>query len=512
MKYDKFLLTGISLALLPTALAAKSAKKGGTPPPNILFIMCDDMGYGDLACYGQPYIKTPNIDRMACEGMRFTQAYAGSPVSAPSRATIMTGQHSGHTHVRGNKEYWPNADKVMYGNNADFAVVGQEPYDPAHKILPEMLHDRGYRTGLFGKWAGGYEGSVSTPDKRGIDEFYGYICQFQAHLYYPNFLNRFSRAAGDTCVVREVLEDNIKHPMFGRDYFKRTQYSARLIHDKALQWIDSQDGKQPFVGFLTYTLPHAELAQPEDSILTAYQQQFFTDKTWGGQEGSRYNPVVHTHAQFAGMITRLDAYVGEIFAKLKAKGLADNTIVIFTSDNGPHEEGGADPTFFGRDGKLKGLKRSCYEGGIRIPFIAWWPGHIKAGTVNDTQLAFYDIMPTMCDIAGISNFRRRYTNKRLAGDGFDGISMLPTLLGDDSRQQQHEHLYWEFHETDQMAVRRGDWKLVVIGGTPHLYNLANDIHEDHDLAKEQPEVVAQLIEVIKKEHRDSPDFKVTLPW
>lgn len=512
MKYDKFLLTGISLALLPTALAAKSTKKGNTPPPNILFIMCDDMGYGDLACYGQPYIKTPNIDRMACEGMRFTQAYAGSPVSAPSRATIMTGQHSGHTHVRGNKEYWPNADKVMYGDNVDFAVVGQEPYDPAHKILPEMLHDRGYRTGLFGKWAGGYEGSASTPDKRGIDEFYGYICQFQAHLYYPNFLNRFSRTAGDTCVVREVLEDNIKYPMFGRDYFKRTQYSARLIHDKALQWIDSQDGKQPFVGFLTYTLPHAELAQPEDSILIAYQQQFFTDKTWGGQEGSRYNPAVHTHAQFAGMITRLDAYVGEIFAKLKAKGLADNTIVIFTSDNGPHEEGGADPTFFGRDGKLKGLKRSCYEGGIRIPFIAWWPGHIKAGTVNDTQLAFYDVMPTMCDIAGISNFRRRYTNKRLPGDGFDGISMLPTLLGDDSRQQQHEHLYWEFHETDQMAVRRGDWKLVVISGTPHLYNLANDIHEDHDLAKEQPEVVAQLIEVIKKEHRDSPDFKVTLPW
>ena len=171
-----------------------------------------------------------------------------------------------------------------------------------------------------------------------------------------------------------------------------------------------------------------------------------------------------------------------------------------------------DRTFFGRDGKLKGLKRSCYEGGIRIPFIAWWPGHIKAGTVNDTQLAFYDVMPTMCDLAGISNFRRRYTNKRLPGDGFDGISMLPTLLGDDSRQQQHEHLYWEFHETDQMAVRRGDWKLVVISGTPHLYNLANDIHEDHDLAKEQPELVAQLIEVIKKEHRDSPDFKVTLPW
>lgn len=218
------------------------------------------MGYGDLACYGQPFISTPNIDRMASEGMRFTQAYAGSPVSAPSRASVMTGQHSGHGHVRGNKEYWSYDNTVKYGDNVDFAVVGQEPYDPAHKILPEMLKDRGYRTGLFGKWAGGYEGSASTPDKRGIDEFYGYICQFQAHLYYPNFLNRYSRSMGDTAVVREVMEENIKYPMFGRDYYKRPQYSARIIHDKALEWIDKQDAQHPFVGFFTYTLPHAALA------------------------------------------------------------------------------------------------------------------------------------------------------------------------------------------------------------------------------------------------------------
>ena len=331
MKTNKTIwLTGVGMICLPTLVCAKQ----NVQQPNILFILCDDMGYGDLACYGQPYIHTPNIDQMAREGMRFTQAYAGSPVSAPSRATIMTGQHTGHTHVRGNKEYWRNVPMVKYGVNEDFSVVGQEPYDPQHKILPEMLKDKGYRTGVFGKWAGGYEGSASTPDKRGIDEFYGYICQFQAHLYYPNFLNRYSKSQGDTAVVREIMEQNIQYPMFGKDYFKRNQYSARIIHDKALEWIDRQDSKHPFVGFLTYTLPHAELAQPEDSILENYQKKFFEDKTWGGQEGSRYNAVVHTHAQFAGMITRLDQYVGEIFAKLKEKGLDKNTVVILSRQIG----------------------------------------------------------------------------------------------------------------------------------------------------------------------------------
>lgn len=508
---DNRIMMLAAASIAAVTASASSGKKTTNSKPNIIFILCDDMGYGDLACYGQPYISTPNIDRMASEGMRFTQAYAGSPVSAPSRATLMTGQHSGHTHVRGNKEYWSADKTVMYGNNVDYAVAGQEPYDPQHVILPEILKQRGYRTGVFGKWAGGYEGSASTPDKRGVDEFYGYICQFQAHLYYPNFLNRFSRSLGDTCVVREVMEQNIKYPMFGPDYFKRSQYSAKIIHEKALEWIDSQDASKPFVGFFTYTLPHAELAQPDDSILENYKHKFFVDKTWGGQEGSRYNAVEHTHAQFAGMITRLDSYVGEIFAKLHEKGLDKNTLVIFTSDNGPHEEGGADPTFFGRDGKLKGLKRQCYEGGIRIPFIAWWPGHIKAGSVSDLQLAFYDVMPTFCDLTGIRNFSKRYTNRNLAGDGFDGISFAPTLLGDTASQKRHDHLYWEFHETDQMAVRRGDWKLVVVKGVPHLYNLATDLHEDHDLSADHPQIVEQLVDIIRKEHRDNPMFEVTLP-
>ena len=487
------------------------AKPAKSARPNIIYIMCDDMGYGDLGCYGQPYISTPNIDRMARDGMRFTQAYAGAPVSAPSRACMMTGQHSGHTEVRGNKEYWADSKPVFYGQNRDYSVVGQHPYDPRHVILPEIMKDNGYRTGMFGKWAGGYEGSVSTPDKRGVDEFFGYICQFQAHLYYPNFLNEYSRTRGDTAVSRVVLDDNIAHPMFGKDYRKRTAYSADLIHRRALQWLDAQDGRKAFFGVFTYTLPHAELVQPDDSLVEAYKKKFFTDRTWGGQENSRYNAVEHTHAQFAAMITRLDAYVGQIMAKLEEKGLADNTLVIFTSDNGPHEEGGADPTFFGRDGKLRGLKRQCYEGGIRIPFIARWPGRIAAGTVNDQQVAFYDLMPTFCELTGVKNYVRKYANKALPVDHFDGVSFAPTLLGKNEAQQRHDYLYWEFAETDQIGVRMGDWKLIVVKGTPRLYDLSVDLHEDNDIADRHPDIVRKMVEIIKREHVDNPLFPITMP-
>ena len=505
-KAKSLIATGAAaVALMPSAEGAP--KKSGDRP-NILYIMCDDMGYGDLGCYGQKYISTPHIDSLAAHGIQFMQAYAGSPVSAPSRASLMTGQHSGHCEVRGNKEYWSYKDTVMYGDNVDFAVVGQHPYDPGHIILPEIMKDNGYTTGMFGKWAGGYEGSASTPDKRGIDEFYGYICQFQAHLYYPNFLNRYSRSAGDTAVVRIVMEDNIKYPMFGDDYFKRPQYSADLIHREAMRWLDRQNAGQPFFGVLTYTLPHAELAQPNDSLLQGYRRKFFHDRTWGGQEGSRYNPSDHTHAQFAAMISRLDAYVGEIMAKLDEKGLADNTIVVFTSDNGPHEEGGADPAFFGRDGKLKGLKRSCHEGGIRVPFIVSWPAKIKNPEKSGHILAFYDVMPTVCDLIGAN--MKKYVNKKKDIDYFDGISFAPVLTGS-GKAQEHDFLFWEFNETDQMAVRQGDWKLIVKKGVPELYNLAEDIHEDNDIAAQNPEKVAELVGIILREHTPNPYFSVTLP-
>ncbi|MDE7133732.1 MAG: sulfatase-like hydrolase/transferase, partial [Rikenellaceae bacterium] len=308
--------------------------------------------------------------------------------------------------------------------------------------------------------------------------------------------------------VRVVMEDNINYPMYGKDYLKRTQYSADMIHRKALEWLDDRNGDEPFFCMRTYTLPHAELVQPDDSIVASYKRKFFVDKTWGGQEASRYNPSVHTHAQFAGMITRLDAYVGEVLAKLKEKGLDDNTIVIFTSDNGPHEEGGADPQFFGRDGKLRGIKQQCYEGGIRIPFIVRWPGKVAAGTVNDHQCAFYDLMPTFCDLIGVDDYISRYGNGK--DDIFDGISFAPTLLGK-SGQQKHDFLYWEFSPTDQIAVRMGDWKMVVVKGQPRLYNLAEDIHEDHDIADSNPAQVSKMVDVIMREHVPNNLFPVTLP-
>lgn len=499
---QKMILCGVG------ALSALAA--GAQSKPNIIYIMCDDMGWGDLGCYGQQLIATPNLDRMASEGMRFTQAYAGSPVSAPSRASFMTGQHTGHTHVRGNKEYWPGSGNVTYGNNTDYARVGQEPYSTDHIIIPEIMKKEGYTTGMFGKWAGGYEGSASTPDKRGIDEYYGYICQFQAHLYYPNFINEYSRSAGDTEVRRVVLEDNIDHPMHGDGYKNRKQYTADLIHQKAMAWLDKQTADQPFLGIFTYTLPHAELAQPEDSILLAYKGKFCQEKTYGGDAGSRYNPTQYGHAEFAAMITRLDVQVGEILAKLKEKGLDENTIVIFTSDNGPHEEGGADPAFFNRDGVLKGTKRSTHEGGIRVPFIVRWPGTVPAGTVSDHQLAFYDLMPTFCELAGVDDYVSKYSNPKLANDYFDGISFAPTLTGE-GEQEQHEFLYWEFHETNMMGLRMGNWKLVVKNGSCSLYDLATDVHEDTNVASKYPEVVSKMKDIIKREHTDSQLFKVTLP-
>ena len=499
---QKFILCGVG------ALSALAA--GAQSKPNIIYIMCDDMGWGDLGCYGQQLIATPNLDRMAAEGMRFTQAYAGSPVSAPSRASFMTGQHTGHTHVRGNKEYWPGSGSVTYGKNTDYARVGQEPYATDHVIIPEIMKQEGYTTGMFGKWAGGYEGSASTPDKRGIDEYYGYVCQFQAHLYYPNFLNEYSRSAGDTEVRRVVLEDNIDHPMHGDGYKNRKQYTADLIHQKAMAWLDKQTADQPFLGIFTYTLPHAELAQPEDSILLAYKGKFCQEKTYGGDASSRYNPTQYGHAEFAAMITRLDVQVGEILAKLKEKGLDENTIVIFTSDNGPHEEGGADPAFFNRDGVLKGTKRSTHEGGIRVPFIVRWPGTVPAGVESDHQLAFYDLMPTFCDLAGVEDYVSKYSNPDLANDYFDGISFLPTLTGK-GEQEKHDFLYWEFHETNMMGLRMGNWKLVVKNGACSLYDLATDVHEDTNVASKYPDIVNKMKEIIRREHTDSQLFKVTLP-
>ena len=507
--------------------------------PNIIFIMCDDMGYGDLGCYGQQLIETPNLDRMASQGMRFTQAYAGSPVSAPSRASFMTGQHAGHTHVRGNREYWRSSLRAnMYGNNSDYSLIGQEPYLMNHKIIPEVMKEAGYNTGMFGKWAGGYynseypntymldangnsdtsksgqSSSASLPNKRGVDCYYGYICQFQAHTYYPNFLNRYDpEKYGDKHIVVDTLKQNIQHKDVAsgsKDYENREQYASDLIHQYALEWIDRQTEDKPFIGIFTYTLPHAELWQPNDSLVAKYTERFKgQDSPYGGNFGSWYYRNYARHAQFAAMVNRLDTQIGEIFDKLKEKGFDENTLVIFTSDNGPHEEGGADPAWFNRDGLLKGTKRSTHEGGIRVPFIAKGPG-VPAGSVNDHQLAFYDVMPTLLDYAGLDG--KEYSREASTEERrYDGISFNETLTGNDAKQEKHEFLYWEFHETNMMALRMCDWKLVVKNGTPHLYDLSRDLHEDEDVAAQYPDIVARMVDIVHREHTESSMFQVTLP-
>ena len=541
----KILLIGA----LPLTVAAKTHH----PVVNIIYIMCDDMGYGDLGCYGQRYISTPCIDRMAQEGMRFTQAYAGCPVSAPSRCSFMTGQHTGHAKIRGNREYWGRSvlRQNMFGENADYYVIGQEPYDMTQPIIPELFKAKGYRTGMFGKWAGGYwnydypdtyaslpdgntdtsrsreSSSCSLPNLRGIDCFYGPVCQFQAHTYYPNFLNRYDpEGRGDTHLVAEVMEQNILHPAIStgsKGYEERPEYSADLIHRYALEWLDRQSADAPFLGIFTYTLPHAELWQPRDSILEHYHRLFPADveRAYRTDAGSWYYGGDDKHAQFAAMITRLDGYVGEILEKLREKGLDGNTLVIFTSDNGPHEEGGADPTFFGRDGKLRGIKRSTYEGGIRIPFICWGAG-VPRGTVSDHQLAFYDLMPTFMEYSGAFSKKEIAAHSAPLGSSegqstgpvFDGISFCPTLQGRKaSKQRQHDFLYWEMSDggTQVIGIRQGDWKLVVSQGKPFLYNLGTDIHEDHDLKTEHPDKLAELIGIVHREHTDSPLFPITLP-
>ena len=301
--------------------------------------------------------------------------------------------------------------------------------------------------------------------------------------------------------------------MHGEDYKNRRDYSADLIHQEAMEWIDRQTGEKPFFGIFTYTLPHAELAQPNDSILQAYQGAFCQEKSYGGDAGSRYNPTNIAHQQFAAMVTRLDAYVGEVLAKLKEKGFDKNTLVIFTSDNGPHTEGGGDPDYFNTERLLRGTKRSTTEGGIRVPFIAWWPGQVEAGSVNDHQLAFYDLMPTFCDVAGIENYVERYTNKNLDVDYFDGLSFAPTLLGE-GEQKAHDFLYWEFHETNMMALRMDNWKLVVQNGNCSLYDLVTDSHEDNNLASKYPEIVNKMKEILLREHTASSISQfnsITLP-
>lgn len=440
----------LCLLLLPQVVAA------GPPRPNIVYILLDDAGYGDLSCYGQERFSTPNIDRMAQEGMRFTQHYSGSTVCAPTRCSLMTGLHTGHTHVRGNREVKPE---------------GQAPMPADIVTIPRLLKKAGYVTGAFGKWGLGAPGSASDPAEH-FDVFFGYNCQRQAHRYYPTHLwsNR----------EKVALDEQT--------------YTATMIHAEALRFI--RDNRQrPFFAFLPVTIPHAAMQAPEPYV-APFRKKFrqFENKIGRYAGTETKNPI----AAFAGMMTLVDEQLGEVLDLLKALELDDRTIVLLSSDNGPHQEGGHNPTFFDSNGPFKGHKRDLYEGGIRAPLIARWPGVVDAGSTSDHISAHWDMLPTFCELAEI------------AAPATDGLSMVAELSGE-GMQPQHKYLYWEFYERGgKKAVRFGEWKAVQLNlhqnpNAPiELYHLPTDPGEENNVAAEHPEQVKRAKAYMKEAHEPSP--------
>jgi arylsulfatase A len=441
-----------SIGIASTALflhSCASPLKQPTKRPNIIYILADDLGWGDLSCYGQSKFETPNIDSLAAEGMKFTQHYSGSTVCAPSRCSLMTGLHTGHTVVRGNKEIKPE---------------GQSPMPADTVTIPRLLSSAGYKTGMFGKWGLGAPGSESDPADH-FDEFYGYNCQRQSHTFYPDHL----------------WHNRHKIELDGKTY------SHDLIMEAAKNFIRS-GSDTPFFCYIPVTIPHAAMHAPK-KLHDKYRKQF---PQFEGIIGKYRGPEVHNPvAAFAAMVEHLDTGVGEILGLLRKLGIDENTLVIFTSDNGPHKEGGHDPLFFDSNGPLRGYKRDLYEGGIRVPMIARMPGTIKPGSKTDHISAFWDVMPTLCQIAGIDTPK-----------GVDGISFLPALLG--REQPQHKYLYWEFHEQGgKQAVRMGRWKAVRLDVKKNpdspieLYDLETDLGENNNIAAEKPDIVTKMAEIMK---------------
>lgn len=445
--------------------------------PNIIFILADDLGFGDVGFNGQQLIQTPNIDKLAREGIRLNQFYAGTTVCAPSRSSLMNGQHTGHTFIRGNVGVEPE---------------GQYPIADSVYTIAELLREAGYRTGAFGKWGLGPVGSEGDPNKQGFDRFFGYNCQSLAHRYYPTHLWDNQE--------KIMLEEN-----GNLQYHK--QYAPDLIQEKALSFIeDNKD--EPFFLFLPYILPHAELLAPDDSIFSYYKGKFpetpYKGDDYGdGARSSGYTSQTYPHATFAAMVSRLDLYVGQILRRIKDLGLDEKTLIVFTSDNGPHKEGGADPDFFNSAGGLRGYKRDLYEGGLRVPFVARWQGMIQAGQKSDFIGSFWDILPTFANIAG-----------EKIPQNIDGVSFANTLLGIPD-QKQHRYLYWEFHEQGgKQAVRYGKWKGVRLKAKENrqspvaLYDLSVDPREELNIANRHPEVVKEIERFMLESRTESAVF----PW
>lgn len=441
------------------ALSGCSEKQQKEPDkPNIIYILADDLGYGDLSCYGQEKFRTPNIDQLAAEGIRFTNHYSGSTVCAPSRSTLLTGLHTGHTPIRGNREVKPE---------------GQQPMPASTRTVAHELKDAGYKTACIGKWGLGFPGSVSDPQNMGFDYFFGYNCQRHAHHYFVDYLWE--------------NDHKVEYP--------EKVYSHDVQTEKAFDFIRSNRDSTFFL-YLAYTIPHAEMRIP-DKYLEPFIGKYPEPNPW---PGGHYGKQEHPRAALAAMITHLDGDVGRLMQLLKELGIDENTLVVFTSDNGPHVEGGNDPQFFNSNGPLRGQKRDLYEGGIRVPFVARWPKVIEAGRESDHISAFWDMYPTFCEVAG-----------RKVPQGLDGIPMLPEFKNEP--QPQHDYLYWEFHELGgRQAVRMGKWKgvrynLAKGNRDVELYNLETDIGEEHNIADQHPKIAEKMRQLMNEAHKPSPVFE-----
>jgi arylsulfatase A len=467
-------------------LCCPPADAADAPRPNVIILLADDMGYAELGCYGQRLIKTPHIDRLAAEGLRFTQFYSGNAVCAPSRCCLMTGKHPGHAYTRDNGD--PKGALAQFiREKYDTQFVGQNPIPDGEVTLAEVLKARAYATAAIGKWGLGHFGTTGDPNTQGFDLFYGYNCQGHAHNHYPRYLWRNSK--------KEMLPGNDSAP-------QGKTYSQDRFIEEALAFIRQQKDR-PFFLYLPFTIPHVSIQVPEES-LAEYKGKLpeapHSDK-------SAYVKHPMPRAGYAAMISHLDRGIGQIMKLVKDLGLDERTLVIFSSDNGPTHGrvGGSDSEFFRSAGPFRGLKGSLYEGGIRVPMIARWPGKIAPGGVSEHVGAFWDVLPTIAEVTGATPPKE-----------IDGISFVPTLLGREPEQKRHDYLYWEFPSYGgQQAVRLGDWKAVRQGmlrkGNKdplriELYDLKTDIGEQRDLAAQHPEMVAKARDIMRTAHEPSKLF------
>ena len=502
-----------SVSLLSTVIVSCGEKQKLPKQPNIIYILADDLGYAELGCYGQKKIETPNIDQLAANGMRFMHHYSGSPVSAPTRCVTFTGLHTGHAYIRTNDQVDERGPGVQNYEAmlADQSLEGQRPLPAGTVTFPKILQKAGYTTGMIGKWGLGYPGSESTPNKMGFDFFYGYNCQGWAHTYYPPFLNRNEQREylpNELIPPHRSRLDEGADPYDEKSYAKYTQkvYSPDLMYDEILKFVGENKNKPFFLAWTT-TLPHVALQAPERWV-KYYREKFGDEEPY---TGSGYFPCRYPRATYAAMISYLDEQVGGLVAKLKELGIYENTIIMFTSDNGPASNAGADPLWFDSAYPFKGGrgwgKGTVREGGIRVPMIVTWEGFIKPNTQSNHISASWDIMATVCEL----------TNTKATEN--DGISFAPELLG--KKQKEHEYLYWEYPDDGgSKAIRMGKWKSVILDFRKNgdanlmLYDLEADPGEQNNLASEYPDIVKTMRENMTTAHVEPPlkeqSFKANL--